>query len=90
MTAATARPRALVVEDEKAIRELVRLHLDLAGFQIDEAADGVTVCRAIRSERSRDDRSAPKPHPPFEWSSRMRCRSTTRNARQRYEASRWT
>jgi DNA-binding response OmpR family regulator len=31
---------ALVVEDDPAIRELLRLHLDLAGFTIAEAADG--------------------------------------------------
>lgn len=32
--------RALVVEDDPAIRELLRLHLDLAGFTLDEAEDG--------------------------------------------------
>jgi DNA-binding response OmpR family regulator len=31
---------ALVVEDDPAIRELLRPHLDLAGFTIAEAADG--------------------------------------------------
>jgi DNA-binding response OmpR family regulator len=30
----------LVVEDDAAIRELLRLHLDLSGFAIDEADDG--------------------------------------------------
>ena len=38
-----ARPpsrTALAVEDDPAIRELLRLHLDLAGFTIAEAADG--------------------------------------------------
>jgi DNA-binding response OmpR family regulator len=30
----------LVVEDERPIRELLRLHLDLAGFEIDETGDG--------------------------------------------------
>jgi DNA-binding response OmpR family regulator len=33
-------PRALIVEDETAVRELIRLHLELAGFQIEEAGDG--------------------------------------------------
>ena len=47
--AGTARQRALVVEDEPAIRELVRFHLDLAGFAVDEVDDGR---RAL--ERSRD------------------------------------
>ena len=31
---------ALIVEDEVAIRALLRLHLDLAGFGLDEAGDG--------------------------------------------------
>ena len=47
--AETARKRALVVEDEPAIRELVRFHLDLAGFAVDEVDDGR---RAL--DRSRD------------------------------------
>jgi DNA-binding response OmpR family regulator len=34
------RLRALVIEDEPAIRELLRLHLDLGGFHFTEAADG--------------------------------------------------
>ena len=34
------RKRALIVEDEPAIRELVRFHLDLAGFAVDEVDDG--------------------------------------------------
>ena len=32
--------RVLVVEDELAIRELLRLHLELAGFVLEEAGDG--------------------------------------------------
>ncbi len=47
--AGAARQRALVVEDEPAIRELVRFHLDLAGFAVDEVDDGR---RAL--DRSRD------------------------------------
>lgn len=39
MTAVTRR-RVLVVEDELSVRELLRLHLDLAGFEIEESADG--------------------------------------------------
>src|SRR5262249_29079483 len=72
----TARPRVLIVEDEAPIRELLRLHLDLAGYDVDEVGDGrvalelprgsafslvildvmlpgldgVTLCRALRSE----------------------------------------
>jgi DNA-binding response OmpR family regulator len=47
--AETVGKRALVVEDEPAIRELVRFHLDLAGFAVDEVDDGR---RAL--DRSRD------------------------------------
>jgi DNA-binding response OmpR family regulator len=32
--------RVLVVEDERAIRELLRPHLELAGFVLEEAGDG--------------------------------------------------
>ena len=32
--------RALVVEDDPSIRELLQLHLGLAGFDVDDAADG--------------------------------------------------
>jgi CheY-like chemotaxis protein len=43
--------RVLVVEDDAGIRELLRLHLDLAGFSIDEVADGreAAATRAISS-----------------------------------------
>ena len=37
--AATPR-RVVVVEDEAAIRELVRLHLELAGFSLEETSGG--------------------------------------------------
>src|SRR5262245_24437677 len=38
--AESARRAVLVVEDDGGIRELLRLHLDLAGFAIDEVGDG--------------------------------------------------
>jgi DNA-binding response OmpR family regulator len=41
--------RALIVEDERPIRELVRLHLELAGFSVDEASDG---SRALERARA--------------------------------------
>ncbi len=76
-----SRRRALVVEDDVAIRELLRLHLSLAGYQVEEvgdgrsglerarstafdlivldlmlpALDGITVCRAIRSDTVRPE-----------------------------------
>ena len=34
------RRRVLVVEDEPSIRELMHLHLSLAGYQVDESGDG--------------------------------------------------
>ena len=40
MCADTQRRRALVVEDDVAIRELLRLHLSLGGFHVDEIGDG--------------------------------------------------
>jgi DNA-binding response OmpR family regulator len=41
----------LVVEDDSAIRELLRLHLDLAGFTIDEAESGKQALDRARSTR---------------------------------------
>ena len=43
--------RALIVEDESAIREIVRLHLSLAGFETDEVADGRAALDRLRTER---------------------------------------
>jgi DNA-binding response OmpR family regulator len=41
---------ALVVEDERSIRELLRVHLELAGFRLEEASDGrVALDRARNS-----------------------------------------
>jgi DNA-binding response OmpR family regulator len=76
VTSAAPRRRVLAVEDDPSIRELMRMHLALAGMDVDEVADGrvaldrtrteafdlivldvmlptldgITVCRAIRSE----------------------------------------
>jgi DNA-binding response OmpR family regulator len=47
---AQARGRVLVVEDDAAIRELLRLHLCLAGFEIVEVADGRTALARAREE----------------------------------------
>ena len=43
--------RALIVEDESSIREIVRLHLSLAGFETDEAADGHAALDRLRTDR---------------------------------------
>ena len=37
MASPAGRSRALIVEDDASIRELLRFHLDLAGFAIEEA-----------------------------------------------------
>ena len=47
--AATVPRRALVVEDDGAIRELLRLHLSLAGFDVTEMADGGRALERVRS-----------------------------------------
>ena len=43
--------RALIVEDEAAIREIVRLHLSLAGFDTEEVADGRAALDRVRADR---------------------------------------
>jgi DNA-binding response OmpR family regulator len=48
--AGAATRRLLVVEDEAAIRELLRLHLSLAGFAIEEVGDGHGALERARSE----------------------------------------
>ena len=40
--------RVLVVEDEPSVRELLRLHLELGGFEIEESADGRDALRRLR------------------------------------------
>jgi DNA-binding response OmpR family regulator len=49
MPRSTPRRRVLVVEDDASIRELLRLHLDLAGFAIDEADEGRRALDRARS-----------------------------------------
>jgi DNA-binding response OmpR family regulator len=43
--------RVLVVDDEAPIRELCRVNLELAGFDVLEAPDGVRALEAVRRER---------------------------------------
>jgi two-component system OmpR family response regulator/two-component system alkaline phosphatase synthesis response regulator PhoP len=53
-TAVAARParrRILLVEDEAPIRELLRLHLSLANFDIDEVSDGTAALDRARTEK---------------------------------------
>jgi DNA-binding response OmpR family regulator len=46
-----ARRRLLIVEDEAPIRELLRLHLTLAGFDIEEVADGTAALERARADK---------------------------------------
>jgi DNA-binding response OmpR family regulator len=46
-----ARRRILLVEDEAPIRELLRLHLSLAGFEIEEIADGTAALQRARTDK---------------------------------------
>src|SRR6476469_8038701 len=43
--------RALIVEDEASIREIVRLHPSLANFATDEVGDGHAALQRLRSDR---------------------------------------
>jgi DNA-binding response OmpR family regulator len=40
--------RALVVEDEPSVRELLRLHLELTGFEVEEIGEGKAALRRAR------------------------------------------
>jgi DNA-binding response OmpR family regulator len=52
MAAATeSTRRALIVEDEASIREIVRLHLSIAGFEVDEVVDGRVALERVRTDR---------------------------------------
>src|SRR5213592_4147527 len=48
---APRRRRILVVEDESAIRELLRLHLSVAGFESEEIGDGAAALELTRADR---------------------------------------
>ncbi len=43
--------RVLLVEDDGATRELIRLHLTLAGFEVEEVTDGCTAIERLRTTR---------------------------------------
>jgi DNA-binding response OmpR family regulator len=49
MAADSKKRRALIVEDERPIRELVRLHLELAGFAVEEVGDGTKALDLVRT-----------------------------------------
>lgn len=47
-----AGPRILVVDDEPAIREICRLYLEQAGYQVEEASDGDAALDAVEHHPS--------------------------------------
>lgn len=46
-----ASGRVLIVEDDASIRELLHLHLGLAGFEVEQAADGRTALQRMKADR---------------------------------------
>lgn len=48
-------PRVLVVDDTASIRFLIRTNLELAGFEVDEAVDGVDCLNIMRGPRALPD-----------------------------------
>jgi len=48
MAAPPDPPSALVVEDERAIRELIQLHLETAGFAVEAIGEGTAALRRLR------------------------------------------
>ena len=51
MSTSGPRLQALVVEDDAAIREILALHLGLAGFEIESIGDGRQALDRVRQER---------------------------------------
>ncbi len=51
ITQAVRRRRILLVEDEPPLRELLRLHLSLAGFDIDAVGNGADALERARADR---------------------------------------
>jgi len=46
-----SRPRALVVDDDPALRMLIRVNLELEGFEVEEAATVTEAEDAVRGSR---------------------------------------
>jgi DNA-binding response OmpR family regulator len=51
MSPAPNGPRILIVDDEATLREVLRRYLEREGFQVSEAADGVTALQIALDER---------------------------------------
>lgn len=63
--AAPKRARILVVDDEPAIRELLRLHLQNAGYEVVEATDAVVAGKMILAKAWRIDLLIVDAHMPY-------------------------
>ena len=50
MTHSSSIRRAIIVEDERPIRELLRFHLDAAGFDVQECREGTAALQLLREE----------------------------------------
>lgn len=48
-------PRVLVADDTESIRFLIRTNLELAGFEVDEAVDGLDCLEVLRRRAEADD-----------------------------------
>ncbi|RYY90945.1 MAG: response regulator transcription factor [Chitinophagaceae bacterium] len=46
----TAKPSILVVEDEENLHETLRLNLELEGYEVTSAYDGITALKAVQEE----------------------------------------
>jgi len=53
--AGLAKPLVLVVEDDAALATMLRYNLEKQGFRVEDAADGIEVCRQIRRRPSTRD-----------------------------------
>ena len=73
------RRRILLVEDEAPIRELLRLHLSLAGFDIEEVAEGTAALERRRAPRSSISSSSTS-WSPASTASRCAARSGSQSA----------
>jgi len=64
-TAGPSRARILVVDDERAIRELLRLHLQNEGYEVVEAADAVIAGKMVLAKAWRIDLMIVDAHMPY-------------------------
>ena len=64
-TSVAKRARILVVEDEKPIRELLRLHLENEGYEVVEAADAVVAGKMLLAKAWRIDLLFIDAHMPY-------------------------